>query len=96
MALLRVLWLGAGEFTLELSFDPDQDLTDFGYSRYPAGGEHRYWATYNFTISAAGEWTADFNMRLQADPIDNVPTDFDLHWKGKGNWDRPVDINWPY
>lgn len=92
--LLRVLWLGAGAFTLQLQFDPDRDLTDFGYLRYPRGGEHRYWATYNFTISPDGDWAADFDMKLQADPINGEPSDFNLHWKGKGNWDRPVDNNW--
>lgn len=92
--LLRVLWLGAGAFTIRLQFDPERDLSDFGYSRYPMGGDHKYWATYNFTIFPDGEWDADFDIQLCADPINGVTSNFGLRWKGKGNWDRPVDNNW--
>jgi hypothetical protein len=86
---LRVMWLGAGPFKFHLEFDPDQDLTDFGYSRYPRGGRHRFWGRYDFEISAQGQWTADFDIRLQADPdFDNNPTDFHFAWKHTDCWSR--------
>lgn len=94
--LLRVLWLGAGAFTLKLCFEPEQDFADFGYSRYPVGGVNGYWATYDFNITSDGNWTADFSMRLTADPIGDDPSNFDFSWNGKGHWDRPIDNNWPY
>jgi anaerobic magnesium-protoporphyrin IX monomethyl ester cyclase len=91
--LLRVLWLGAGSFKFHLEFDPDQDLADFGYLRYPRGGEHRYWARYDFEIDAQGQWIADFNIRLQADPYNGQPTDFHFEWKNSGTWTRPSIVD---
>jgi radical SAM superfamily enzyme YgiQ (UPF0313 family) len=92
--LLRVFWLGMGPFTLHLEFNPDRDFVDFGYLRYPTG-DSKYWATYDFTIFSDGEWSADFDIRLQVDPVNEQPGNFGLRWKGKGTWDRPVDNNWP-
>ena len=87
--LLRVLWLGVGAFKFHLEFDPDQDLTDFGYSRYPRGGRHRFWGRYDFEINDQGQWTADFDLGLQAEPdFDNNPTDFHFAWKHTDCWSR--------
>lgn len=86
--LLRVLWLAMGPYQFRMTFDPDQDLAEFGYLRYPRGGEHRYWATYQFEINGNGEWSADFDIKLQADPYQNQPTDFHLPWRGTGSWTR--------
>jgi len=88
--LLRVLWLAMGPYKFTLSFEPERDLREFGYLRYPRGGEHRYWADYQFEISADGNWSANFDIKLQADPYNDQPTDFEFHWNHKDSWSRPL------
>jgi hypothetical protein len=88
--LLRVLWLAMGPYKFSLNFEPERDLREFGYVRYPRGGEHRFWADYHFEIDAQGVWNADFDIRLQADPLDNQPTDFHFKWKHSDTWTRPL------
>lgn len=88
--LLRVLWLAMGPYKFTLSFEPERDLREFGYLRYPRGGEHKYWADYHFEIDAQGVWNADFDMRLQADPLDDQPTDFHFTWIHSDTWTRPL------
>lgn len=88
--LLRVLWLGMGPYSLTLNFEPERDLREFGYQRYPRGGEHRFWADYRFDIDINGDWTADFDIRLQADPYRGTSMDFHFVWQGQGTWARNV------
>ena len=89
--LLRVLWLGMGALNFSLNFEPDRDLKEFGYSRYPRGGDHRFWADYKFKIDHDGNWMADFDLRLEADPDhDNNNTSFDFTWQGQGSWTRNI------
>jgi hypothetical protein len=88
--LLRVLWLAMGPYKFTLNFEPERDLREFGYLRYPRGGEHRYWADYQFEISAEGNWSANFDIKLQADPYNDQPTDFEFHWSHKDSWSRPL------
>jgi hypothetical protein len=88
--LLRVLWLAMGPYKFSLNFEPERDLREFGYVRYPRGGEHRFWADYHFEIDAQGVWHADFDMRLQADPLNDQPTDFHFTWKHSDSWTRPL------
>jgi hypothetical protein len=89
--LLRVLWLAMGAFKIHVEFEPERDLQEFGYVRYPRGGEHRLWATYNFEIDADGNWTANFDTRLQADPYNNQSMDFHHVYNETGTWDRPLE-----
>jgi hypothetical protein len=88
--LLRVLWLAMGPYKFTLNFEPERDLREFGYLRYPRGGEHRYWADYQFEIDQHGQWSADFTIKLQADPYNDQPTDFEHHYKNTGTWSRPL------
>lgn len=86
--LLRVLWLAMGPFKFHLEFDPDRDLEEFGYLRYPRGGEHRFWARYDFEINSSGEWSADFDIKMQGDPWQDQNVDFHLQWKHNSTWSR--------
>jgi len=86
---LRVTWLAMGAYQFHLEFDPELDLEEFGYLRYPRGGDHKLWARYDFEINASGVWSADFDIRMQGEPWQGVPTDFHLEWKQSGQWDRP-------
>ena len=88
--LLRVLWLAMGPYKFSLNFEPERDLREFGYVRYPRGGEHRFWADYHFEINAQGVWNADFDIRLQADPLNDQPTNFHFTWKHSDTWTRPL------
>jgi hypothetical protein len=88
--LLRVLWLAMGPYKFTLNFEPERDLREFGYVRYPRGGEHRFWADYKFEIDAQGQWHADFDIRLQADPYQGKPTDFHFVWQHTDTWARPL------
>jgi hypothetical protein len=89
--ILRVLWLAMGPFKFHLEFDPDQDLEEFGYMRYPRGGEHRFWARYDFAIDADGVWNADFDIKMQSEPWHGENVDFHLEWKHSDVWSRPID-----
>jgi hypothetical protein len=89
--ILRVLWLAMGPFKFHLEFDPDQDLAEFGYMRYPRGGEHRFWARYDFSIDVAGVWSADFDIKMQGEPWHGENVDFHLEWKHSDVWARPID-----
>ena len=86
---LRVTWLAMGAYRFHLEFDPELDLEEFGYLRYPRGGDHKLWARYDFEIDADGAWSADFDIRMQGEPWQGAPTDFHLEWKQSGQWDRP-------
>jgi len=88
--LLRVLWLAMGPYKFSLNFEPERDLREFVYVRYPRGGEHRFWADYHFEIDSQGVWNADFDMRLQADPLNGQSTDFHFTWKHSDSWTRPL------
>jgi len=61
--------------------------------RYPRGGEHRLWGTYNFEIDSFGNWTAHFDTRLQADPYQDQLLDFHHVYDGDGHWQRPLETN---
>lgn len=91
--LLRVLWLAMGAYKFTLNFEPERDLREFGYIRYPRGGEHRFWGDYAFEIDANGRWSADFDIKMQADPYNDQPTDFHFQWQHSDHWDRPLEIS---
>ena len=86
--ILRVFWLAMGPFKFHLEFDPNQDLDEFGYMRYPRGGEHRFWARYDFSIDADGDWSADFDIKMQGEPWHGENVDFHLEWKHSDKWSR--------
>jgi hypothetical protein len=89
--LLRVLWLAMGAYQIRVEFDPEQDLADFGYSRYPRGGILGLWGKYDFNIDPTGAWTIEVAMRLRADPdYNNNSMDFDTKLTQSGIWSRPV------
>lgn len=92
--LLRVLWLAMGPYKIHLTFDPDQDLKDFGYLRYPRGGNHKLWARYDFEINKDGIWSADFDIKMEGDPgPDNEDLNFHSKLIKKGVWDRPTQTD---
>jgi hypothetical protein len=92
-SLLRVMWLAMGPFSIKIRFDPEEDKKEFGYHRYPISGNHEFCATYIFNIDVDGKWSADFDYRLVADNWESkVDYNFDLNWKGTGQWVRPREI----
>jgi hypothetical protein len=89
--LWRVLWLAMGPYTLRVEFDPERDLADFGYSRYPRGGILGLWGYYDFEIDQQGKWTAKIDLRLQADlDYDGNSMNFDTKLTQQGTWQRPA------
>lgn len=88
---LRVLWLAMGPYKIHLNFDPEQDLKDFGYSRYPRGGEHKMTARYDFSIDADGQWIADFDIEVVGEPWQGQRTSFHSVLKNTGIWQRPAE-----
>jgi hypothetical protein len=89
--LLRVLWLAMGPYQIQIKFDPEQDLEDFGYLRYPRGGKAKLWAHYDFKIDQHGAWAIEADVRMEGD-LDHNHHDLDFHTKlsEQGIWDRPV------
>jgi hypothetical protein len=93
--LLRVLWLAVGEFELNLRFDHDEDLNEFGPIRVFHEGA-RYNATHWFKIKSNGDWKAKFEYDLVARGPSGFPDvngfhyGFKLSWEKNGNWTRPA------
>lgn len=88
---LRVMWLAMGAYKIEIRFDPKHDLSDFGYLRYPIGNNDFFWATYQFEINQQGAWTANFDVKLEADDWQSQPTSFHSQIQRKGIWERPAN-----
>jgi hypothetical protein len=57
--LFRILWRARGGFTMSVSFSEELDMKEFGDRN--AGP---YWATHNFNIDHAGNWTADCTYKF--------------------------------
>jgi len=97
--LLRVLWLALGKFELDIRFDPEIDLPEFGPGsclndrQRPAD---YFKAHYRFVIDSTGTWTADFTNELEISGPNGHPTRdgktyaFKHDWNGTGSWNRPV------
>lgn len=88
--LLRVLWLGMGGYRLTLDFEPQNDLREYGYLRYPRGSDHGVWAHYEFEIDKNGHWHADFDIRMEAEPYENRSLNFHYQYKNTGQWSRAL------
>ncbi len=59
--LLRTLWRARGGYDITVQFDPELDQLEFGQHF----GTGKYYATYKFSITEAGEWKADFQIDFQ-------------------------------
>ena len=57
MALIRLLWQVRGGYEIEVKFDPEIDLKEFGTQYGPGMLE----ATYKFKIDAEGKWKANLS-----------------------------------
>ena len=55
--LFRLLWQVRGGYEIEVKFDPEIDLKEFG-TQYGPG---MLYATYKFKINAEGKWKANFS-----------------------------------
>jgi hypothetical protein len=87
--LLRVLWKCMGAFQFHMECEPERDLREFGYHRYPRGGEHRFWGVYDFDIDASGIWHARFDIRLETDlGWNGEDLNFHYQYDDKGQWAR--------
>lgn len=58
--LLRNLWRARGGYEIEVYYNPEIDLIEFG-SQYGPG---MFNAVYKFKIDAEGKWDADFDIRF--------------------------------
>jgi len=67
--LLRILWKTRGAFEIEIKYNPDIDLKEFG-NQYDPGMLN---AIYKFIIDDNGKWFADFDVTLNQieNPFDN-------------------------
>lgn len=84
-ALLRTFWRAHGAFKMQVKFDPELDLREFG-DRLSC----QYWANHVFEIDHQGNWTADFYYKFDQQP-DNEGYAWDDHsfefaWTGSGHW----------
>lgn len=94
--LLRILWLGFGEFELDLSFDHDTDFAEFGPVRVFHEGD-TFNAKFQFKINRNGDWKAKFHWDLDARGPNGYPDEngfhygFRLDWEKESNWSRPLE-----
>ena len=74
---LRMLWRIRGGYEIEIKFNPEIDLKEFG-TQYGPG---MYNAIYKFKITDEGKWQANFKMKF--DQIDNPFDDREPPPKGR-------------
>jgi hypothetical protein len=85
--LLRTLWRALGPYEINLRFDPEWDLMEFG-DRLGCD----YTAAHEFRISESGDWTAKHYYKFVHKHHDgtkdgNWPdSSFEYNWNGIGNW----------
>jgi hypothetical protein len=85
--LLRTLWRALGPYEIDVTFDADKDMMEFG-DRLGS----KYWARHKFRISHDGVWIAEHEYKFQhlhhdgsRDP--NWPDlTFEHAWTGSGIW----------
>lgn len=67
--LLRLVWRTRGGFDLELKFNPEIDLNEFGHQYGPG----MFDAVYKFSVTTDGYWNANFvyNFNQIKNPADN-------------------------
>lgn len=94
--LLRILWLAFGQYELDLRFDHNEDLLEFGPVRVFHEGA-TFNARYKFKINHRGDWQANFFIDLNAlGPNDHPDAHgfhygFRLAWEKESNWSRPLE-----
>ena len=94
--VLRVLWLAFGEFEIDLHFDQEQDLAEFGPVRVFHEGD-TFNARFQFKINKDGNWKAHFHWDLKAGGPNGNPDlngfdyGFRLTWRKESNWSRPLE-----
>jgi anaerobic magnesium-protoporphyrin IX monomethyl ester cyclase len=92
--LLRILFLAIGAFEIDLRFDPDLDMAEFGPDKCPNDQYTEYRARHQFKIDAQGDWHAVFDYDLKGGGPNGMPDlngfhyGFKLGWEGRGNWCR--------
>jgi len=74
---LRLLWRTRGGYEIEILFNPEIDIKEFGYQY----GPEMYTASFKFKISDSGDWFADFNFDFKQ--IDNHLDNRDPPPKGR-------------
>lgn len=85
--LLRSFWRVYGEYDIEIRYIPEEDLKEWGF-RLAAD----YTATYKFSITSEGHWSADFDIEYVHG--NDWPTglkvwpdhSFTYVWQGVGQW----------
>ena len=92
--LLRTLWRALGPYTINVRFEPEWDVMEFG-DRLGC----KYAATHDFTINDDGDWTArhtyDFVHLMHDGSKDQFWPDhsFSHEWEGRGNWTLTSEWN---
>lgn len=78
---LRTVWKARGGYTIEVRFNPEIDLKEFGYQYGPGF----YNALIKFKITHEGEWEADFSFNLNQ----HMPNPDDMHYPRPGDRTGP-------
>jgi hypothetical protein len=83
--LLRNLWRALGAYTIEVRYEPEADLREWG-DRLGCN----YTAKHNFTIDSEGNWTAEHYYNFVQQPDNEGYTwdnySFEYTWNGTGTW----------
>jgi hypothetical protein len=85
--VLRTLWRALGAYNIEIRFDPQTDLMEFG-DRLACN----YTANHLFSITKNGVWTANHNWKFKHADFDGKPDpnwddcSFEYSWSGNGVW----------
>lgn len=83
--LLRNLWRALGAYTIEVRYEPEADLREWG-DRLACN----YTAKHNFTIDSQGSWTAKHYYNFVQQPDNEGYTwdnySFEYTWNGTGTW----------
>lgn len=89
---VRMLWRVKGGFELNINFDPEYDLKEFGQDL-----SDQYWATHWIKIDRDGNFLAKhkFKFTHQGEWWMKGSKSFEFEWEGQGKWDDThlVELN---
>ena len=86
-SVLRTLWRALGAYKIEIQFDPQTDLMEFG-DRLGCN----YAANHQFSITEDGSWSANHSWKFEHTDFNNKPDpnwddcSFEYSWSGNGVW----------
>ena len=86
--LLRILFLAVGPYEIDIRFDQDLDMAEFGPDKCPNDQYTEYHARHQFKIDSQGDWAAVFEYDLKGRGPNGGPDNDGFHYGFKLDWEK--------